>query len=86
MNIWSACKVAYRILYYLNLVVISGFGSSSLPIGIPPCTIPRGSVGSLSQSPPSPYGSFQHSILPMHTQKDSHTDVSSASLYFHLNR
>lgn len=54
----------------------SGFGSSSLPIGIPPCTIPRGSVGSLSQSPPSPYGSFQHSILPMHTQKDSHTDTS----------
>ena len=55
---------------------VAGFGSSSLPIGIPPCTIPRGSVGSLSQSPPSPYGSYPHSILSMHSQKDTHIDVS----------
>ena len=40
---------------------VAGFGSSSLPIGIPLCTIPRGSVGSLSQSPPSPYGNVMFS-------------------------
>ncbi|KAL4240662.1 hypothetical protein ACF0H5_001453 [Mactra antiquata] len=49
----------------------SGFGSTSVPIGIPPCHIPRGSVGSLSQSPTSPYGSFPHSIVPLQTQKES---------------
>ncbi|XP_045211700.1 RING finger protein unkempt homolog isoform X1 [Mercenaria mercenaria] len=52
----------------------SGFGSTSVPIGIPPCQIPRGSVGSLSQSPTSPYGSFPHSILPLQTQKESHSE------------
>ena len=66
---WGTCIIRY-------MFFSAGFGSSSLPIGIPPCSIPRGSVGSLSQSPPSPYGSYPHSILSMHTQKDSHTDVS----------
>ncbi|XP_052766376.1 putative E3 ubiquitin-protein ligase UNKL isoform X1 [Mya arenaria] len=54
-----------------------GFGSSSIPIGIPPCSIPRGSVGSLSQSPTSPYGSFPHSIIPVHTPKESHNDFNN---------
>ncbi|KAJ8319017.1 hypothetical protein KUTeg_004108 [Tegillarca granosa] len=41
----------------------SGYGSSSVPIGIPSSAIQRGSVGSLSQSPPSPYGSFTHQLM-----------------------
>ncbi|KAK6171094.1 hypothetical protein SNE40_019353 [Patella caerulea] len=44
-------------------------GSSSIsgPIGIPPNKVQqRGSVGSLSQSPPSPFGSFAHSMVPLH--------------------
>ncbi|XP_052265444.1 RING finger protein unkempt-like isoform X2 [Dreissena polymorpha] len=52
----------------------NGFGSTSIPIGIPPCNIQRGSIGSLSQSPTSPYGSFPHAIIPLQTQKESHTE------------
>jgi len=59
----------------ISCFTVAGFGSSSIPIGIPPCSIPRGSVGSLSQSPTSPYGSFPHSIIPLQTQKESHTEV-----------
>lgn len=67
-------------IFYL-FTDITGFGSTSVPIGIPPCQIPRGSVGSLSQSPTSPYGSFPHSILPLQTQKESHNEVKSDDKY-----
>ncbi|CAE1293516.1 UNKL [Acanthosepion pharaonis] len=34
------------------------FGATSVPVSIPPRGIQRGSIGSLSQSPTSPFGSF----------------------------
>ncbi|XP_046581927.1 putative E3 ubiquitin-protein ligase UNKL isoform X4 [Haliotis rubra] len=56
-----------------GLSASSLLGTTSGPIGIPPSTIQqRGSVGSLSQSPPSPFGSFPHSMMPLQVQKHDH--------------
>ncbi|XP_029651049.1 RING finger protein unkempt isoform X3 [Octopus sinensis] len=38
--------------------VVGCFGATSVPVSIPPRGIQRGSIGSLSQSPTSPFGSF----------------------------
>ncbi|XP_063445537.1 RING finger protein unkempt homolog isoform X1 [Mytilus trossulus] len=54
-----------------------GCGNSSLPIGIPG-GLPRGSVGSLSQSPPSPFGSFSHQLL---TNQKNDDHISSLLNY-----
>ncbi|XP_046361824.2 putative E3 ubiquitin-protein ligase UNKL isoform X3 [Haliotis rufescens] len=57
-----------------GLSASSLLGTTSGPIGIPPSTIQqRGSVGSLSQSPPSPFGSFPHSMMPLQVQKHDHS-------------
>ncbi|RUS82073.1 hypothetical protein EGW08_010150 [Elysia chlorotica] len=54
---------------------------SSIPIGIPPSSITqRGSISSLSQSPPSPFGSFPHSMQPLHLQKQDSSDHSPSPL------
>ena len=46
----------------ISYCVVAGFGcAQSMPIGIPG-GLPRGSISSLSQSPPSPYGSFSHTL------------------------
>ncbi|BFZ17372.1 hypothetical protein BsWGS_20411 [Bradybaena similaris] len=53
--------------------------NSSVPIGIPPSNITqRGSISSLSQSPPSPFGSFPHSLQ---LQKQDSNDHSSSPLF-----
>ncbi|ESO84776.1 hypothetical protein LOTGIDRAFT_196428 [Lottia gigantea] len=57
-------------------------GSISGPIGIPPNKIhQRGSVGSLSQSPPSPFGSYVHSMLPLHQLSSPFLGHPSSSKY-----
>ncbi|XP_025090223.1 RING finger protein unkempt homolog [Pomacea canaliculata] len=62
----------------------SGVFSSSGPIGIPPSTLQqRGSISSLSQSPPSPFGSLPHSTLAFQLQRDSLHDQSSSPLLGH---
>ncbi|XP_041363267.1 RING finger protein unkempt homolog [Gigantopelta aegis] len=67
------------------------FGTTSGPIGIPPSSVhQRGSMGSLSQSPPSPFGSFPHSMLPLQVQKhdstgDQHPQSSSPFLIGQLS-
>ncbi|KAK3583597.1 hypothetical protein CHS0354_039418 [Potamilus streckersoni] len=61
----------------------TGFGASSLPIGIPLNGIPRGSIGSLSQSPPSPFGSLSHTILGL--QKEIQLDQPPVSYLCHHN-
>lgn len=49
--------------------------NSSIPIGIPFSRIAqRGSISSLSQSPPSPFGSFPHSMQPLQLQKQDSND------------
>ncbi|XP_021346643.1 RING finger protein unkempt homolog [Mizuhopecten yessoensis] len=58
----------------------SGFGPSSVPIGIPPGGLPRGSISSLSQSPPSPYGSFNLPILSMPPPTKLESEHSSSYL------
>lgn len=57
-------------------IVGYGCGNSSLPIGIPG-GLPRGSVGSLSQSPPSPFGSFPHQLLTNQQKNDDHVCIYS---------
>uniref|UniRef100_A0A2C9JG51 C3H1-type domain-containing protein n=1 Tax=Biomphalaria glabrata TaxID=6526 RepID=A0A2C9JG51_BIOGL len=55
--------------------------NSSIPIGIPFSRIAqRGSISSLSQSPPSPFGSFPHSMQPLQLQKQDSNDHSSSPL------
>ncbi|XP_035827771.1 RING finger protein unkempt homolog isoform X2 [Aplysia californica] len=55
--------------------------NSSIPIGIPPSAITqRGSISSLSQSPPSPFGSFPHSMQPLLLHKQDSNDHSSSPL------
>ncbi|KAL3876957.1 hypothetical protein ACJMK2_034733 [Sinanodonta woodiana] len=61
----------------------TGFGASSLPIGIPLNGMPRGSIGSLSQSPPSPFGSLSHSIFL--SQKELQLDQPPVSYLCHHN-
>ncbi|XP_061196207.1 RING finger protein unkempt homolog isoform X1 [Saccostrea echinata] len=48
----------------------SGYGAQSIPIGIPG-GLQRGSIGSLSQSPPSPFGSFSHGLLTGNQKQES---------------
>ncbi|KAK3089557.1 hypothetical protein FSP39_004595 [Pinctada imbricata] len=63
----------------LSAGIPTGYGyTQSVPIGIPG-GLPRGSIGSLSQSPQSPYGSFTHSLLSFH-QKQESSDQSMSLL------
>ena len=58
-----------------------GCGNSSLPLGIPG-NLPRGSVGSLSQSPPSPYGSFSHQLMAIQQKNnDDHVCITHANIF-----
>ena len=53
----------------------SGAFPPSGPIGIPPGTLQqRGSISSLSQSPPSPFGSLPHSSHPLQLHRDTPHD------------
>lgn len=66
----------------------AGLNSSSAfqgsgPIGIPPGPLQqRGSISSLSQSPPSPFGSLTHSNLSLQLHRDvAHDQVSVCMKY-----
>ncbi|KAK7112115.1 RING finger protein unkempt homolog [Littorina saxatilis] len=62
----------------------SGAFSTSGPIGIPPGTLQqRGSISSLSQSPPSPFGSLTHSNHILQLHRDAPHDQSSSPLLGH---
>lgn len=63
----------------------SGFGAQSIPIGIPG-GIQRGSIGSLSQSPPSPFGSFSHSLLTGNQKHESGEQNLSLLGYHNHNK
>lgn len=60
----------------VNFLCIPGcFGTTSVPVAIPPVSgggMQRGSAGSLSQSPPSPFGSFTPSFGPLHIPVHHH--------------
>lgn len=62
----------------------SGAFSQSGPIGIPPGTLQqRGSISSLSQSPPSPFGSLPHSGHPLQLHRDApHDQVRDCVQFF----
>lgn len=68
---FNACKCCELIR---RTVCIAGFGAQSIPIGIPG-GLQRGSIGSLSQSPPSPFGSFSHSLLTGNQKHESGEQV-----------
>lgn len=68
---FNACKCCELIR---KTVCIAGFGAQSIPIGIPG-GLQRGSIGSLSQSPPSPFGSFSHSLLTGNQKHESGEQV-----------
>ncbi|KAK7507793.1 hypothetical protein BaRGS_00000758 [Batillaria attramentaria] len=62
----------------------SGAFPTSGPIGIPPGTLQqRGSISSLSQSPPSPFGSLPHTSLPLQLHREPSHDQSSSPLLGH---
>ncbi|KAL5017793.1 hypothetical protein ScPMuIL_003515 [Solemya velum] len=65
----------------LSAGIPTGF-ATSVPIGIPNTGIQRGSVGSLSQSPPSPYGSFSATLLPILSKQEAPADQT---YYGHSN-
>ncbi|XP_048757730.2 RING finger protein unkempt homolog isoform X3 [Ostrea edulis] len=63
----------------------TGFGAQSIPIGIPG-GLQRGSIGSLSQSPPSPFGSFSHSLLTGNQKHESGEQNLSLLSYHNHNK